>query len=90
MNNFSTNQPYDPHGYKEEVKIKYGSVRAIVEKFPNGTAVMMVLMAAETIPLDWAAYCALIPDKQLAWEEKGNELTKAILSLISLLIFLFQ
>ena len=83
LNNFSNNKLHDPHGFKEEVKIKYNSVKAITGKFPNGTAAMMVLLAAETIPLDWVAYCALTPDKQLAWEETGDELNKAMLYLIN-------
>ena len=78
MNNFSNNKPYDPHGYKEEVKIKYDSVKAIARKFPNEIAAMMTLLAAEAVPLDWAAYCTLTPDKQLAWEERGDVLTKAM------------
>ena len=45
---------------------------------------MMVLLAAETIPLEWAAYCMLTPNKQLAWEERGNELTKVMLYLMNL------
>ena len=27
MNNFSNNKPYDPYGYKEEIRIKYDSVK---------------------------------------------------------------
>mmetsp|Transcript_50842 Transcript_50842/g.56774 ORF Transcript_50842/g.56774 Transcript_50842/m.56774 type:complete len:146 (+) Transcript_50842:133-570(+) len=48
MNNFSNNKLYDPHGYKEEVKIKYDSIRAIAGKFLGGTAATMALIAAET------------------------------------------
>ena len=35
-------------------------------------------------PLDWDAYCALTPDKQLAWEERGDELNKEMLHLMNL------
>ena len=49
MNNFSNNKPYDPHDYKEEVKIKYDSIKATARKSPNGTAVMMALLAVETV-----------------------------------------
>ena len=39
---------------------------------------MMALLAAEAIPLEWVVYCALTPRKQLAWEERGNELNKTM------------
>ena len=45
---------------------------------------MMALLALETVPLDWAEYCALTPEKQLSWEEKDDELTKAIFYLMNL------
>ena len=83
MNNFSNNKLYAPHDYKEEVKIKYDFVRAIAGKFPNGTAAMMLLLAVAVPALDWAAYCLLTPDEQLTWEERGNELTKAMLYLMN-------
>ena len=83
LNHFSNNKPHDPHGYKEEVKIKYDSVKVIAGNFPNGTTAMMVLLAAEAVLLDWVVYCALTPDKQFVWEERGNELNKAMLYLIN-------
>ena len=46
MNNFGNNKLHDPHGYKEEVKLKYNSGKAIAQKFPNGTAAMMILLTA--------------------------------------------
>ena len=78
LNNFSNNKPHDPHGYKEEAKIKYNSVKAIAGKCPNGIATMMALLVAEAVPLDWDEYCALTLNEQLTWEERGDELTKAI------------
>ena len=83
LNNFSNNKPHDIHGFKEEVKIKYNSVKAIAGQFPNGIATMMLLLAVETIPSDWVAYCALILDKQLTWQERGDELNKAMLYLMN-------
>ena len=83
MNNYSNNKPHDPHGFKEEVKIKYDAVKAITGKFPNGTAAMTALLAAAPPVIDWAEYCALTPDKQLVWEERGNELNKAMLYLMN-------
>ena len=61
----SNNKLHDPHGFKEEVKIKYDSVKAITKKIPNATAAMMALLGAAVPLLDWAGYCALTPDKQL-------------------------
>ena len=29
MNNYSNNKPHNPHGFKEEVKIKYDAVKAV-------------------------------------------------------------
>ena len=63
LNNYSNNKPHDPHGFKEEVKIKYFAVKVITGKFPNGTAVMMILFAAVAPAIDWAEYYALTPDK---------------------------
>ena len=83
MDNFSNNKLYNPHGYKEEVKIKYDSVKAIAERFLNGTAVMMVLLTVAVPALDWVGYCALTPNEQLAWKERGDELTKSIIYLMN-------
>ena len=44
---FSNAKPNDPHGFKEELKIKYDAVLAVVGKFPNGTGPMMELLKAE-------------------------------------------
>ena len=43
----------------------------------------MALLATNALPLDWVAYCGLTLDKQLIWEERGNELKKAVLYLIN-------
>ena len=69
VENFSNNKPYDPHGFKEEIKIKFNAVKAVVEKFPNGTGAMMELLKAEVPALDWAAYCAMSVAQQLVWEK---------------------
>ena len=45
---------------------------------------MMALLGAVVPVLDWARYCGLTPDKQLVWEERGNELNKAMLYLMNL------
>ena len=64
LNNFINSKPHDTHGFKEKVKIKFDSVKAIAKTFPNGKAVMMILLAAETVPIDWDIYCVLPPDSQ--------------------------
>ena len=83
MNNFTNNKPNDPHGFKEELKIKYDAVLAVVGKFPNGTGPMLELLKAETVPLDWAAYCAMSIADQESWERKGDACTKAMLILMN-------
>ena len=50
-NNYSNNKPYDPHGFKEEVKIKYNAVKAVAGRFPNGIAAMMTLLETEVLVL---------------------------------------
>ena len=44
----------------------------------------MKLLAAAPPPLDWASYCALTPDKQHVWRERGDELNKSMLYLMNL------
>ena len=81
LNNYSNNKPHNPHGFKEEVKIKFDFVKAIHGKFPNGTAAMTTLLAGVSPPLDWGGYWRLTPDKQLVWEERGDELNKSMIYL---------
>ena len=84
ISNYSNNKPHDPHGYKEEVKIKYNDVQAVVGKFPNETGAMIELLEAVVPAQHWAYYCGLTPADQLVWEERGNTLTKSMLSLMNL------
>ena len=63
-NNYSNNKPHDPHGFKEEVKIKYDDVNTVVGKFPNRTGVMIKLLRAAVPALDWAYYFRLTPTEQ--------------------------
>ena len=44
LKNYSNDTPYDPHGFKEEVKIKYDVVKAVAGKFANGTSMMIELL----------------------------------------------
>ena len=45
VNNYTNNELSDPHGFKEQVKIKYDATTAIAGKFPNGTAALMELLS---------------------------------------------
>ena len=89
LNNFSNEKPNDPHGFKEELKIKYNAILAVIGilgvigKFPNSTGSMLELLAAEVPALDWAAYCGMTIASQGIWEEKGDASTKAMLLLMN-------
>ena len=37
LNNFTNVKPNDPHGFKEEIKIKYDAVLVVIRKCRNGT-----------------------------------------------------
>ena len=83
LNNFSNAKPNNPHGFKEELKIKYDDVLAVVEKFLNGTGPMLELLKAEAPPLDWDDSCTLLVAEQLVWEVRGDASTKAMLLLMN-------
>ena len=59
MNKYINNKLHDPHGFKEEIKIKFDTLKAVVEKFPNRTGAMMELLKTEVPPVNWAGYYAL-------------------------------
>ena len=52
LHNFSNSKPNDPRAFKEELKIKFGAVSAIVGKFLNGKGVLEHLHKTETLPQD--------------------------------------
>ena len=83
MNNFSNAKPNNPHGFKDELKIKFDAVLAIVGKFQNGTGPMLELLKVEVPALDLAAYCAMDVADQETWEERGDASTKAMLLLMN-------
>ena len=83
LNNFTNANPSDPHGFKEELKIKYEAVLAVVGKFPNGTGPMLELVAAERPPRDWNYYCGLGEAARVAWEKKGDDSVKAMLLFVN-------
>ena len=65
MNDYRNNKPHDPHGFKEEVKIKYDAVKAVSGRFPNRIVTMMKLLGAERLVLDLVVYFAMPPTDQL-------------------------
>ena len=65
MNNYSNKKPHDPHGFKEEVKIKVYVAKVVAVRFPNGTATMMALLESPVPVLTWVNYCAMVPADQL-------------------------
>ena len=84
MNNYTNNEVHDPNGLKEQVKIKYEATKAIVRRFPNGTATLMhLLSSAEPDALDWDGYCALPAETRLVWETRANALNQAMIFIMN-------
>ena len=84
MNNYTNNEPYNPHGFKEQVKIKYEATKVIAGKFPNRTAILMELFSkAQLAALDWVIYYTLPADQQLVWEQRADELNQSMLFLMN-------
>ena len=67
LNNFSKAKLNDPHGFKEELKIKFDAILAVVGHFLNSTGPMLELLKAEVPTLDRADYCILPVADQLTW-----------------------
>ena len=83
MNAYTNNEPQDPHGFKEQVKINYKATKAITRKFPNGTAALMELLSNDPAPSDWDGYCALPEANQLVWELRADVLNQSMLYLMN-------
>ena len=84
MNNYTNNKPYNPEGFKEQVKIKYEATKAIAGKFPNGMVALMELLSrAQPVAFNWAGYCTLTPDVHLMWEQRADELNQLMLYLMN-------
>ena len=83
LNNFSNTKPNDPDGFKEEFKIKYDDILAVVGKFPNRTGPLIELLKAEIQPVNWVGYCAMDVADQAIWKERGDVSTKAVLFLMN-------
>ena len=85
MHNYTNNEPYDPHDFNKQVKIKYKTTKAVVGKILNGIAALIELLSrSQPVALDWAGYCALTPDQQFVWEQIiANEPNQSILYLLN-------
>ena len=68
LHNFSNSKPNDPHTFKEELKIKFGAVSAIIRKFLSRTGLLEHLLQSETPTQDWNDYCAMDVADQLICE----------------------
>ena len=62
LNTYTNNDTNDPHGLKEQVKIKSKATKAIVRRFPNWTAALPLLLSKAEPSLDWDGYCGLRDD----------------------------
>ena len=79
MNTYTNNEPQDPHGFKEQVKIKYKAIKAIAGNFPNWTAALMELLSnALPSSLDSAGYCALPEADQRVMELRADILNQSM------------
>ena len=83
LNTYTNNDPNDPHGFKEQVKIKFEATKAIVGRFPNGTATLMHLLSKTEPALDWDDYCALPAAGRLEWETRADTLNQAMIYIMN-------
>ena len=77
LNTYTNNDVTDPHGFKEQAKIKYEATKAIVGRFPNGTATLMHLLSKAEPALDWDDYCVLPAAGRLNWGTRADALNLA-------------
>ena len=84
LNTYTNNDPNDPHGFKEQVKIKFEATKAIVGKFLNGIAALTHLLSKAETPLYWDAYCALSEEGRLVWEQTADKLNQSMINLMNL------
>ena len=83
LNTYINNDTNDPHGFKEQVKIKYEATKAIVGRYPNGTATLTHLLSKVEPALDWDGYCALPAARRLKWETRADALNQAIIYIMN-------
>ena len=56
---------------------------AIIGNFLNGTALLEQLLKEDTPSKTWDNYCAMISAERLTWEEKADDLGKAMILLMN-------
>ena len=83
LNTYTNNNPNDPHGFKEQVKINFEATKAIVGRFPNGTAALMYLLNKAETTLNWDDYCALSKEDRLVWEQRADALNQSMIYLMN-------
>ena len=83
LNTYTNNNITDPHGFKEQAKIKYEATKAIVGRFPNETATLVHLLSNAEPALDWDDYCALPAAGRLDWETRADALNLAIIYIMN-------
>ena len=83
MNTYTNNNPNDPHGFKEQVKIKFEATKAIVGRFSNGTAALTHLLSKAKTPLDWNDYCSLPEEERLLWKQRADALNQSMIYLMN-------
>ena len=83
LNTYTNNDPNDPHGFKEQGKIKYEATKAIVGRFPDGTAALTHLLSKAEIALDWDNFCALREEERLVSEQRADTLNQSIIYIMN-------
>ena len=83
LNTYTNNEVQDHNGFKEQVKIKYEATKAIVGRFPNGTATLMHLLSNAEPALDWDGYCALPAETRLVWKTRADALTQGMIYIMN-------
>ena len=83
LKNFIKVKQNDPHGFKEELKIKYDAVLDVAGKFPNRIGSMIELLKAETQTLDHKNYYGMNIIDQAIWEQSDDASTKAMFLLLN-------
>ena len=83
LNIYTNNDTNDPYGFKEQVKIKNKVTKAIVGRFPNGTATLMHLLSKAEPALDWDDYCALPIAGRLEWETRADALNQPMIYIMN-------
>ena len=81
LNTYTNNNPNDPHGFKEQVKIKFEATKAIVGRFSNGITALTHLLSKAEPALDWDDYCALPEEEQVVLEQRADALNQSIIYL---------